>query len=740
MMAAHAEDLTPTAEHAEHRSPGTIRMAHRLAELADNANVMKHPFLNDRRAARIAAGLPRVQVQSDRINYERLLATDLLNSNQCEEALKQFLKLEEMTRQEVPDYYAQIQSQVRLYEAVCCLRQGELDNCLTHHTADSCIFPIGPGGVHQNTRGSHAAIERFTSLLKDEPDNMSARWLLNIAYMTLGEYPDQVPTQWLIPPKAFASEYPMPHFPDVAASTGLAVDGLAGGAAMEDFDGDDLLDIMVSTMDLRGQLQLFHNNGDGTFSDRTEAAGLIGEIGGLNLTVADYNNDGHPDVLVLRGGWMGPEGHFPKSLLRNNGDGTFSDVTEEAGLLSSRPTQTATWFDYNGDGWLDLFVGYESTGTDANPCELYRNNGDGTFTECAAEAGLAYVGFVKAVASGDFNNDGRPDLYLSIRDGPNVLLRNDGPASAEGGPKSRWKFTDVTAAAGVGEPIYSFPAWFWDYDNDGWPDILVTGYHMDNVGQMAADYLGLPHTASLPRLYHNNHDGTFTDVTKKAHLNRLIHAMGANYGDLDNDGWLDFYAGTGDPELSTLLPKRMFRNHEGEYFEDVTTSGGFGHLQKGHGIAFGDIDNDGDQDVFEKMGGAYSGDNYRSVLYENPGNSNHWLKLKLEGVKANRCGIGARLKLTVNDGKRHRDIYRTVGTGGSFGCSPLRQEIGVGGATQIERLEIIWPGSGTHQVFASLAVDQCLKIREGEATPVIVKLKTFKLGGLMVMHEHHHHE
>src|SRR5262249_7356554 len=157
---------------------------------------------------------------------------------------------------------------------------------------------------------------------------------------------------------------------------------------------------------------------------------------------------------------------IPDSLLRNDGNGHFTDVTEEAGLLSFDPGQTAVWFDFNGDGWLDLYFGYESFGDEVHPCKLYRNNKDGTFTECAAAAGIATIGSVKAVVPGDFNNDGRPDLYLSRRGQPNVLFRNDGPRGTNTHSASDWKFTDVSVQAGVTEPIISFPAWFFDYDND----------------------------------------------------------------------------------------------------------------------------------------------------------------------------------------------------------------------------------------------------------------------------------
>ena len=167
--------------------------------------------------------------------------------------------------------------------------------------------------------------------------------------------------------------------------------------------------------------------------------------------------------------------------------------------------------------------------------------------------------------------------------------------------------------------------------------------------------------------------------------------MGANFGDLDNDGWLDFYLGTGDPSLSTLIPNRMFRNADGKFFQDVTTSGGFGHIQKGHGISFADFDNDGDQDIYEVMGGAYAGDNYRNVLFLNPGHGNHWITLKLEGIRSNRAAMGARIRVTVQTAQGERSIYKTVSTGGSFGASPLRQEIGLGQAKAIRSVEIFWP-------------------------------------------------
>jgi hypothetical protein len=666
------------------------------------------------------------------------LASELLNAGRNQEALHKFEELERTTEALHPRAFQLNRNALELKQALCWMRIGELTNCLADHNPDSCLAPIQGRGIHRFQEGSRQAIQILTNLLQREPQDLTARWLLNIACMTVGDYPDKVPAQWLVPPAAFASQYDIKRFPDVAGALGLDPMKRSGGSILEDFDGDGNLDVMCSSIGFHDQLQLFHNNGDGSFTERTVEAGLVGEFGGLNLIQTDYNNDGFPDVLVLRGGWMGRGGHFPKSLLRNNGDGTFEDVTEAAGLLSLKPSQTAVWFDYDNDGWIDLFLGNESNEVERNRCELFHNNGDGTFTECAVESGVGYFGFVKGVCSADFNHDGRPDLFLSVLNGANVLFRNDGPVSTNSNGKVVWRFTDVAKEAGVTEPLFSFPCWFFDYDNDGWDDLFVCGYHIKNVGDICADYLGLPTDAERPRLYHNNHDGTFKDVTRETGLYHVLHAMGANFGDLDNDGFLDCYLGTGDPDLATIVPNRMFRNEGGKRFQDVTTSGGFGNLQKGHGVSFGDIDNDGDQDIYENMGGAVSADVYHNVLYENPGHGNHWITLKLEGVQSNRAAIGARIRVVTRTATGEQSIYKTVGTGGSFGASPLRQEIGLGQAQSIDRIEVLWPRTGLTQVIHPAAMDGFYKVREGqEAVPW--ELKSFHLAPKSGEEQRHHH-
>lgn len=214
--------------------------------------------------------------------------------------------------------------------------------------------------------------------------------------MTLGKYPAGVPEDVRIPPAIFESEAPFPKFPEVATIVGIGENSLAGGTIADDFDGDGLLDVMLSSWDVLRQCALYRNLGNGQFANITRKAGLEGVTGGLNIMQVDYNNDGWLDIYIVRGAWLGEMGLVPDSLLRNNGDGTFADVTEEAGLLSFHPALSAVWFDANNDGWVDLFVGNETLLPEhPHPCQLFLNKGNGTFTESAAAAGAAVGEFVR---------------------------------------------------------------------------------------------------------------------------------------------------------------------------------------------------------------------------------------------------------------------------------------------------------------------------------------------------------
>jgi len=612
----------------------------------------------------------------------------------------------------------------RFQLGVAYLRMGETENCCARNTPESCIIPIRGGGLHTQVEGSTKAIRYFQQVIRNTGKTSSlyvkSRWLLNIGYMTLGGYPDNVPPELLIAPQTFRSEVKdFPRFVNIATKLGLNTFDLSGGAIVDDFNNDGYLDVIASTWDPSGQIHYFTNDADGTFTDRTAEAGLLGLFGGLNLLQTDYNNDGKLDVLVLRGAWLYGSGEHPNSLIRNNGDGTFSDVTFEAGLGDVHyPTQTGAWADYDNDGDLDLFVGNEYTEEMAAPCQLFRNNGDGTFTDVAASAGIQNNRYTKGTTWGDFNGDRLPDLYVSNISSLNRLYRNNGDGT----------FADVALALDVQKPTRSFPTWFWDYDNDGTLDLFVSSYPGGGARYVAAHYAGVETDYERPKLYRGIGNGEFEDVTSQQGLEYPMLPMGSNFGDLNNDGYLDFYLGTGDPDIESLMPNLMFVNLRGQGFMNVTMAGGFGHLQKGHAIAFADLDNDGDADVFEQMGGAYRGDKYGNALFENPGFGNHWLSIKLVGVTSNRAAIGARIHIEIEDGGSSRSIYRHVNSGGSFGANPLRQTIGLGDAEHVHKLSIFWPTTGRTQIFHDVGADQFIRIVEDEKEFSKLELNKLKLG------------
>ena len=610
----------------------------------------------------------------------------------------------------------------RIRLASAWMRAGETENCCARSAPGSCILPIAGEALHTKPEGSRKAIAIFRSVLED-PDatefaKLQAAWLTNIASMTLGEYPDGVPATWRIPPAYFAAEEDFPHFENVADRVGLGTFSLAGSVVADDLDGDGDTDLLVSSFDPGGQLRFFRNEGDGTFADRTEAAGLTGLFGGLNMVQADYDNDGRVDVLVLRGAWLGKYGRHPKSLLHNEGGGVFTDVAFDVGLeVADFPSQTAAWADVDGDGDLDLFVGNESLPGAEAPCQIFRNDG-GRFVEVGAAAGITNGGLTKGVVAADLDGDRRPDFYVSNLGQGNRLYRNRGG----------WTFEDIAPARGMTQPKNGFPVFAFDSDNDGNTDLLAWPFYV-TIADLAAIALGRPNASDTPHLYRGDGRGNFTDVTKEVRLARPCSPMGANFGDLDDDGFLDLYLGTGTPATRALMPNLMFHNRRGRDFADITLAGGFGHLQKGHGIAFADLDDDGDLDLFEQMGGAYRGDKFRDALYLNPGFGNHWLAVRCVGTKSNRSAIGARIRAEIAEDGVRRSVYRTVGSGGSFGCNPLRQHLGLGKAARVETLEVFWPTTGATQTFRDVAADQVIEVTEGDARLVTRTLTPKRLGG-----------
>ncbi len=607
------------------------------------------------------------------------------------------------------------------YLGVAYLRLGEVVNGSLRHSPDSCIMPLQNGALHTDTEGSRAAIEYFSELVnRDSKTRLAAtaRWLLNVAYMTLGEYPHNVPPQHLIPIEGILEpKEEFPRFTNIAARLGLDIFDLAGGAIVDDFDRDGDLDLVLSTWDTSGPMHYFRNNGDGSFTDRTRDAGLTDLYGGLNMRHADYDNDGDLDILVLRGAWALEAGRHPNSLLRNQGSGTFTDVTFEAGLGDVHyPTATGEWADYDNDGDIDLYIGNETAGGFRAPCQLFRNDGDGAFADVAGEAGVQNYGFTKGVTWGDYDGDRFPDLYVSNMGQPNRLYRNNGDGS----------FTDRAPALGVTEPNKSFPAWFWDFDNDGALDLFVSG--CPDFAQVAAHYMGQKLERGLPKLYRGDGRGGFEDVTAEQNLAYPMVTMGSNFGDLNNDGFLDFYLGTGTAAYESQIPNLMFLNRQGRSFEDITMAGGFGHLQKGHVVSFADLDHDGDLDVYQQMGGAFPGDKFNNALYENPGFGNHWITIELAGTRSNRAAVGARIRLQIEEDGRARSIYRHINNGSSFGSNPFRQTIGLGQADFVRELEVYWPASDSRQLFESLPAGRAYRITEGEDEYETLDLPRMVLG------------
>ena len=587
--------------------------------------------------------------------------------------------------------------------AISYLRLGEVNNCQNNHNSYSCILPLKDQALHIDVSGSKKAIEIYTQIYEKFP-NDNYKWLLNLAHMSIGEHPNNVPEKYRINyPNWNIEQKEIKAFKEVSLKLGIAQDGLSGGVSIDDFNNDGLLDIFMTSYGMSDQSKLYTNTSNG-FIDTTEEAGLTGIVSGLNCIHADYDNDGNIDIFVLRGAWLGEGGNHPNSLLKNNGDGTFTDVTKSAGLLSFHPTQTASWADVNNDGYLDLFIGNESNEKQSHPCELYINQKDGSFIEESSNYNLSSIeGFIKGVVFGDINNDKWPDLYISVMGGNNLLFKNN-----------FGKFENISETAAVQGPNFSFPTWFWDVNNDGFNDILVASYDTRNIQNVAGDFAkelqGEKVLSEKSKLYINNGDETFSEQSNSFNIDKSFYAMGSNFGDLDNDGWLDFYIGTGSPEFTSVVPNRMFRNVDGISFEEVTSAGGFGHIQKGHGVSFADLDNDGDQDIYAVLGGAYEGDNYPNVCFENPTFENNWVILNLEGVQSNRSAIGTKLKFDLDNG---RTIFYSINTGGSFGANSLQAEIGLGQSELIQTLTIIWPSSDA-QIFNSVVVNKKYKLLEGK--------------------------
>ena len=493
----------------------------------------------------------------------------------------------------------------------------------------------------------------------------------------------------------FQSEFDIGAFLDKSHEAGLDRFNQSGAAIMDDFDGDGLLYIVVTSNDPTQSMAFYRNRGDGTFDDRSESAGITNQLGGLVCYQADFNNDGRLDIYIPRGPWL--PGPVRPTLLENTGAGGFKDVTRASGLFDPVNSNGAAWGDFDNDGWVDLFVACEHQRN-----RLYRNRGDGTFEDVAVRAGVQSepARWGKGCTWIDYDNDGFQDLFVNNFEDTGRLYHNE----------RNGQFEETTLEMGITGPKMGFACWAWDYDNDGWLDIFAASADR-NLNGVVKSIIGEPHHMATGKLFRNSRGREFEDRTAEAGVDGVYAPMGCNFADFDNDGWLDFYLGTGEPGLATLVPNRMFKNVGGARFADITGSSRTGHLQKGHGVACGDWDRDGDVDLFIELGGAVNGDRYHNALFQNPGQGNHWLTVKLIGRKTNRAAIGARIKV-VTEGPQPRSIHRLVSSGSSFGANALQQTIGLAGARNAATLEITWPASHTTQVFHGVAADQAISITE----------------------------
>jgi hypothetical protein len=539
------------------------------------------------------------------------------------------------------------------------------------------------------------AVESEVQALMADPRDQRARMWLWMSAEKLGGYPETVPATFRIAVTAGQAKTEI-EFEDIAAKIGLDKTSAGRGTAIFDYDNDGYLDVMVAAA--HGGCTLFHNNGDGTFTDVSVGSGLDECVNGFAIAAGDYNNDGFTDVFVTRLGFYWGEGQ----LFRNNGDGTFTDVTEAAGLKCWGPMFTACWVDYDGDGFLDLFLAHNLGGLFDRkaPNRLFHNNGDGTFTEVAEQAGLKTLWPTIAGTWGDYNNDGRPALFVSNGLGGSQLYRNNGDGT----------FTDVSEAAGVTKFGFGSPALWWDFDNDGWLDILQFEWsdHEDFVHSMMHDRG--PDDGNPVRVYRNNRNGTFTLMNREIGINGGWGTMSGNICDFNNDGYMDIVLGNGGPRMDRMEPMVLMQN-DGQRFRNVTSTAGLPFTGKSHGVNAADLFGDGRISILVASGGAYPGDLLTMGAYcptRLPGN---FINVRLNGTKSNRSAIGARLSIEAGGRKQ----FRIVSGGSNFGCLPLEQHFGLAGTDVVDAIEVRWPSGLVQRFEGPIQANQTLQFTEGQS-------------------------
>lgn len=572
-----------------------------------------------------------------------------------------------------------------------------------------------------------------------ETPRRSRRRLIAILSLGFALMPWNISASLHLQGDAPRSDGPAVKFINVAPSAGLKAKTIFGqegtntyllettgcGVAWLDYDRDGWLDLfLVNGSRLEGfptgqepTNHLYHNNRDGTFTDVTTRAGLVRSGWGQGVCVGDYDNDGFDDLYVTYWGF--------NVLYRNNGDGTFADVSAKAGVAGSRRRWNTgcAFLDYDRDGHLDLFVANyidfdpkTAPRPETGPCLykgvpvacgppglpgakniLYRNNGDGTFTDVSEKAGITRTNgtYGLGVLTGDFDNDGWVDIYVANDSAPATLYRNNRDGT----------FTDVAVESGCaysldGKPQAGMGVTAGDYDRDGWLDIFKTNFADDTSN-----------------LYRNLGKGVFEDAVYASGIgvNTLWLGWGCGFFDMDNNGWLDILVCNGHvyPEVDRLKgnvgyrqPKVLYRNLQNGRFQDISAQVGGPIVEPSpsRGCAFGDYDNDGDIDV-----AVNTVNDFPQLLRNDGPATNNWITIRTVGTKTNRSGIGARLTCITGTLKQIEDVR----SGGSYiSQNDLRVHFGLGSAEKVDVLEIRWP-SGHVDVLKDLPVNRIVTVKEG---------------------------
>ncbi len=537
------------------------------------------------------------------------------------------------------------------------------------------------------------AVEDGVACLEIEPGDERARYWLWLTAMQSGGYPERVAPALRLEPRDGYHPTTV-ELEEVAAAIGLDKTSGGRGTAVADLDGNGYLDVVVAGA--HAGVSLYRNNGDGTFTDISAGSGLDACVYGFGVAAADYDNDGLTDLFVTSMGFFNGD----SALYRNNGDGTFTDVTREAGLECWGPAFTASWVDTTGDGLLDLFVANNLGGLfdRKTPNRLFRNNGDGTFTDVTHEAGLVTRWPTIGAVWGDFDNNGLPDLFLNGL-GRAQLFRNQGDGT----------FRDVSRAAGIDRPAIGSVAAVWDIDDDGWLDILQFTYSRPTEAIHTLRNGRGPSDGEPLRVLRNNRDGTFTEIADRLGISGCWGTMTANLGDFDNDGHPDILLGNGDPGMDRCEAPVLLANDGAGRFANVAFAAGLPFVGKGHGANLADLNGDGRLHLLMANGGLYPGDLLTTTVHRPRTLPGGYLNVRLVGTSGNRDAIGARLALAAGGRVQHR----LVSGGSGFGCLPLEQHFGLGELGAVDSLEIRWPG-GAVESRDDLPVNSTVRIVEGE--------------------------